>query len=56
MTWPDNERVSAFVSGLCAAVLWADDMTWGDDKPLGELIEAYYADRAESMIAPKRAY
>lgn len=56
MAEPDNERVSAFVSGLCAAVLWADDMTWGDDKPLGELIEAYYADRAESMIAPKRAY
>ncbi|WP_340691835.1 hypothetical protein [Hyphomonas sp.] len=56
MAEPDNERVSAFVSDLCAAVLWADHMRWGDDKPLGELMDAYYADRAESMIAPKHSY
>jgi hypothetical protein len=53
---PDNERVSAFVSDLCSAVTWADDMTRGDDKPLPDLIHAFYADRAESMVTPKRSY
>jgi hypothetical protein len=53
---PRNERVSAFVSDLCSAVLWADHMSWGDERPLSELINAFYADRAESMATPKRSY
>jgi len=53
---PGNERVSAFVSDLCTAVVWADDMTWGEDRPLPGLIHAFYADRAESMVTPKRSY
>lgn len=53
---PGNERVSAFVSDLCSAVVWADDMTWGEDRPLPGLIHAFYADRAESMVTPKRSY
>ena len=54
---PDDVRVKTFVVDLCDAILWSDGIGWGDtDSPLLDLIDAFYADRAESLVAPKRTY
>jgi hypothetical protein len=54
---PDDVRVKTFVADLCDAILWSDGIGWGDtDSPLTALIDAFYADRAESRVTPKRVY
>ena len=54
---PDDVRVKTFVIDLCEAILWSDGIGWGDtDSPLPALIDAFYADRAESRVTPKRPY
>ena len=54
---PDDVRVKTFVIDLCEAILWSDGIGWGDThSPLPALIDAFYADRAESRFAPKRSY
>lgn len=54
---PDDVRVKTFVADLCDAILWSDGIGWGDtDSPMIALIDAFYANRAESRVAPKRTY
>ncbi len=54
---PNDARLMAFVSDLCGAVLWSDGIGWGDtDSPLPALIDAFYVDRADSVVAPTQSY
>ena len=55
-TLPIN-RSSRFISDVARAALWTDGIDYGDeDASLYDLINGFYADRAESTFQPEQDY
>lgn len=52
-----NPRIANFISDLCSASLFTEGIDYGDrDKSVSDLINGFYADRAESSFAPRQDY
>ena len=50
-------RSSRFISDVARAALWTDGIDYGDaDASLYDLVNGFYADRAESLFKPEQDY